>query len=519
MQTSSLAPLPEVQRVRGTNDYLPPDASRLHALADRLRGFFELYGYQAIDTPVLEPLELFLRKSGDEMTARMYTFSHWNRRLCLRPELTASVMRAYVNGMQERALPLRLHYAGPTFRYEKPQRGRFRQFTQVGVECIGASGPLADAEILRVACDALQAVGLSGYRLVVGHLGVVLRLLAQLGLSEHAQTLILGAMEHLARRGAEPEAVAERILGLLGFPQPGGNGALGLDEPEAGLLHEFVARFGERGATRVAADLLALGGLPLEGGSRAVEEIVARLLDKAGRADPSPAVRTAIAFIVRLRDLAGPPERALPALEQLLAEHALPTSPLAEIRQALDMFHCYGAAPAEICVDLSLGRGLWYYTGLVFEIYHESAQGSLQLCGGGRYDELVRALGGHDPVPACGFAFGLERVDLALTEDLAQPAVEPATQALVVPLAQEDAPLAIRAAESLRAAGLRVELDVRGLGARGALRRADRTGIPLVVLIGEREREQGVALLRRMRAHAEERVPLDELPAAARRAL
>ena len=125
MQTIS-TPLPEAQRVRGTLDLLPEDAARLRNLGDRLRQFFELYAYQGIDTPVLETLDLFLRKSGDEIAARMYTFTHWNRKLCLRPEFTASVMRAYVNGMQERALPLRLQYAGPTFRYEKPQRGRYR---------------------------------------------------------------------------------------------------------------------------------------------------------------------------------------------------------------------------------------------------------------------------------------------------------------------------------------------------------------------------------------------------------
>src|SRR6267154_2160355 len=113
-----------VQRVRGTNDVLPPHDARLRALESGLRRNFERFGYQGIQTPILEPLELFLRKSGDEIVARMYAFSHWNRRLCLRPELTASVMRAFVDGLQGHALPLRLQYAGPSFRYERPSRGR-----------------------------------------------------------------------------------------------------------------------------------------------------------------------------------------------------------------------------------------------------------------------------------------------------------------------------------------------------------------------------------------------------------
>src|SRR3954453_12595689 len=134
---------PAIQRVRGTTDVLPPDDARLRRLEARLRDGLERFGYQGIQTPIIEPLELFLRKSGDEIVARMYSFSHWNRRLCLRPELTASVMRSFVGELQGRGLPQRLPYAGPSFRYERPSRGRSRQFTQVGVELIGAAGPAA----------------------------------------------------------------------------------------------------------------------------------------------------------------------------------------------------------------------------------------------------------------------------------------------------------------------------------------------------------------------------------------
>src|SRR5215470_722588 len=86
-----------IQRVRGTADVLPPGDARLRRLESNLREGFERFGYQGIQTPIIEPLELFLRKSGDEIVARMYAFSHWNRRLCLRPELTASVIRSYIS--------------------------------------------------------------------------------------------------------------------------------------------------------------------------------------------------------------------------------------------------------------------------------------------------------------------------------------------------------------------------------------------------------------------------------------
>ncbi|MGE3913913.1 MAG: ATP phosphoribosyltransferase regulatory subunit, partial [Chloroflexota bacterium] len=303
------------------NDALPPDDARLRGLTQVLRGHFERFGYRGIDTPVLENLDLFLRKSGEEIAARMYSFTHWNRKLCLRPEMTASVMRAYVNHLRERPLPVRVHYAGPTFRYEKPQRGRYRQFTQVGIECIGAEGAAADAEVLAAACTAVSRVGLRGSRLVVGHLGVVLQLLEQLGIDEHGQNLILGNMEALARRGADPDEVVPRVLALMGVT----NGTHRDDEmtddgddQSVSLLPSLLSEFGSEGAAHVASDLLARANLVLEGGTRTPEEIVSRLVAKAGRLDPTDRVSRAVDFIIQLQRLSGPPDQAFGRIAALL---------------------------------------------------------------------------------------------------------------------------------------------------------------------------------------------------------
>lgn len=509
----------EIQRVRGTNDFVPPDEARLRGIVERLREAFELYGYAGIETPIIENLDLFLRKSGEDIVARMYSFTHWNRQLCLRPEYTASVMRAYVNHLQDRPLPLRLSYAGPTFRYEKPQRGRYRQFTEVGVECIGGAGPAADAEVLRLAARGLERVGLREYRLVVGHLGVVLQLLRQLGVDEHAQALILGSMEPLARRRVEREAIVARILGLVGYGAAAiGNGPLEDEQDDGTSLPGLLREFGAEGAARVTADLLERANLSLEAGTRTPEEIVERLLAKASRADPTGQVQAAASFILRLNELAGPPERALPALGELLRERALDPGPLCEVEQALELFAAHGGRAAGVTVDLSLGRGLRYYTGMVFEGYHDGPGGPLQVCGGGRYDELVRALGGRASVPACGFSFGLERLDLAL-DGREQVERRAAVEVLLAPLEAGDLPTAAGLAERLRDAGLRVELDVKPRGARASLRHADRVGVPLVVLVGQRERERGEVVLRRMGSREERTVPWVGLVAEVERLL
>ncbi len=503
----------EIQRVRGTNDVIPPESALLSELARNLRAHFELYGYQAIDTPLIENLDLFLRKSGEEIAARMYTFTHWNRKLCLRPEFTASVMRAYVNHLQDRSLPVRLHYAGPTFRYEKPQRGRYRQFTEVGLECIGGEGAAADAEVLAAACGALRAVGLRRYRLVVGHLQAVLQLLRQLGIEEHGQALILGDMENLARRRADREQVVNRVLALMGVGSMDGEESA----EDSGLLPSLMAEFGSEGAAHVAADLLGRANLVLEGGSRSPEEIVERLLSKASRPDPTEQVRRATDFIVRLHQLAGPPPEVFGRLEALLVQHGLKPEPLREVERALTLFDRHELGKSEVIVDLGLGRGLRYYTGLVFEIYHDGTGGAAsQLCGGGRYDDLVRSLGGRDQVPAVGFSFGLERVRLALDSEQGAEPRPWEVDALVVALEAEDEPDAVGLASELREAGITVELDVRRRGVKANLRHADRQRIPLVVIYGQREREQGRPVVRDMRTRQEVQVERSDLLAAVR---
>ena len=506
----------EVQRVRGMNDQLPGDDARLRALTAHLRDHFERFGYRGIDTPVLENLDLFLRKSGEEIAARMYAFTHWNRKLCLRPELTASVMRAYVGSLRDRPLPVRVHYAGPTFRYEKPQRGRYRQFTQVGIECIGASGPSADAEVLAAACGALERAGLSRFRLVLGHLGVVLQLLEGLGIDEHGQNLILGNMEALARRGADPDEVLPRILGLMGVGEPAALGEDDEDETRS-LLPSLIAEFGAEGTAHVAADLLSQANLALEGGARTPEEIISRLVAKAGRPDPTERVSQAIDFIVQLQRLAGPPEVAFGRIGALLAEHELDLAPLREIERALALLPSYGVDRPEVIVDLSLGRGLRYYTGLVFELHAEAVGGvSSQVGGGGRYDDLVRSLGGRDGIPACGFSFGLERLKMALDAEGTTPGGDRSIDVVVAPIDEADEPPAVAIATRLRQVGLDVEVDVRRRGVKANLRHADRERVPYVVIVGERERADGRALLRDMTSRSERVLDAEALVEAVR---
>jgi histidyl-tRNA synthetase len=153
-----------IRTVKGTRDLLPPDSAVWGAVEETARRVFSRYGYQEIRTPVIESTELFVRSVGettDIVGKEMFSFEdRKGRSLSLRPESTASVVRAFVqHGLREGALPARLFYFGPHFRYERPQKGRYRQFHQIGAELIGDSGPASDAELLSMLVRFLEYLG------------------------------------------------------------------------------------------------------------------------------------------------------------------------------------------------------------------------------------------------------------------------------------------------------------------------------------------------------------------------
>ncbi len=164
--------------LRGTKDILPEEMDRWRTVEDSVRRIFGLYGFEEIRTPIIEPLELFVRAVGEEtdiVHKEMFTLSCGDETACLRPENTASVVRAVVQHSLHRAIasgyPARYYYLGPMFRYERPQKGRQRQFHQIGAEILGAAEPLADAETLEMLWRFLGELGVAEKELVLNTLG------------------------------------------------------------------------------------------------------------------------------------------------------------------------------------------------------------------------------------------------------------------------------------------------------------------------------------------------------------
>jgi histidyl-tRNA synthetase len=169
-----------VSKPRGTRDFLPEEMARRRKVESKLREVIQKWGFGEIITPTFEELELFTLKSGEGVIGELYNFiDKGDRDMTLRPELTAPVMRAYVNEMQSFTKPIRLFYFENCFRYERPQKGRYREFWQFGAELIGSNKPEADAEVIALAMALISAVGIQG-DLNIGNLSVLRSLIAQI---------------------------------------------------------------------------------------------------------------------------------------------------------------------------------------------------------------------------------------------------------------------------------------------------------------------------------------------------
>jgi histidyl-tRNA synthetase len=465
-----------IERLRGMHDRLPETYEQQRWVMDRLSAFLAQADYNPVDPPILERSELFQSSFGQELWQNLYTFRLHNRDLCMRPEFTASICRLYLDHYQQQALPLRFQYAGPVFRYETPGRGRYRQHTQFGIEMFGGHIISADAEILQLACEALNKLQINSYRLELGHIGVVSGFINRLQLDDHAARLLLSLMEQISRSD-EGEQIAQARLESL-YPA---------DSAGESEMNSNSMRTVSVGNAHLLASLLSSISVTF-GSDDARHEIVERFLWKMERSEQRRRILNALEFLRALHAISGSPPEVFGALRDLLARYQLDPEPLAELKQLVGVIEQSAVTNQQIVLNLALGRGVSYYTGLVFEIHALNENGfDTQLCGGGRYDNLLRAVGGTRDINACGFAFGVERL-IPLIPKSQFPFVKK-TQAFIIPVNTRNMSYALRIAKIAREVGLRVEVDVTEHGVGAGLKLASKKEIPWALIVGEDEQQ------------------------------
>ncbi len=385
-----------IQAIRGMNDILPDQTPYWRRLEDTVQGVLAAHGYQEIRLPLVEKTELFRRSIGevtDIVEKEMYTFEDRNGdSLTLRPEGTAGCVRAGIeNGLLYNQVQ-RLWYAGPMFRHERPQKGRYRQFYQIGVEAFGMSGPDIDAELLFMTARIWRQLGLQEVRLQINSLG-----------------------------SAEARAVYRKTL--------------------VEYLAAHQERLDEDSRRRLYTNPL-------------------RILDSK-----NPDMQSLIAGAPRLMDYLDDESRV----------H------FEELKALLD------AASIPYEINPRLVRGLDYYCKTVFEWVTDQLGAQGTVCAGGRYDGLVEQLGGK-PTPAAGFAMGLERlVTMMELSGIAPTDQKPHAYLVMVGQAAERRGMIL--AERLRnvCPGLRLLVNCGGGGFKSQLKRADKSGADVALILGEDE--------------------------------
>lgn len=380
-------------------DYLPGAYYLRQKLRRQFAQHFEGYGYQGIELPIIEEVDLHLRKTGQGVKRWLYRFQdRTERELCLRPEITASVVRALLPQFDQVPLPLRLHYQGPVFRIPD-------QTTQVGVELIGLGGEMAEAECIEIAFMGLEQLGLTDLELVLSHMGPVMGMVETWIQEERYRDFVVESYSNLGRDLPTVADLAHRLgeLGLLPSDSPLPESQRQLAQLLAGLGHgqSRVLLTGLLEMLQVTSD---------QGPTRDTGEMVERLVTKLDRVNQQVGVRKFIEAVQELARIQGPAQASLEALAQFLDRYQLALAPHQALTNLLGLLTRTNLPRNAIQLDFSFGRTLHYYSGLIFEIRHRGKT----LCGGGRYDGLLRSLGNGTDCPTVGFSYHLEHIAAAL---------------------------------------------------------------------------------------------------------
>lgn len=411
---------------KGTFDILPQadepwqESHLWHFFEEKVYDATAIFGFEEIRTPLFERTELFLRGVGDSsdiVTKEMYTFDDkGGRSMTLRPEMTASVVRAFVQHHLHQKSPLhKLFYMGPMFRYDRPQAGRYRQFHQMGAEIIGGKSPLYDAEMIDLSLQILQSLGLSGLQLFVNSVG---------------------------------EGDARRKF--------------------SSALRDYLpaSRLSEESQKRLETNPL-------------------RILDSK-----DPEDQKLLEEAPKLSDFLNPASQ----------EH------LARVIEQLETFG------HKAVVHPRLVRGLDYYNETVFEITAGGQNAQNALCGGGRYDGLLKMMGGPD-LPAVGFAMGIERVLQTLLATGHSPRKKPLCTLFIITLGEAALTKGLLLQHGLRQEKISVMMDYSGKKIKDQLKMASDRSCRFALILGEEELQSGYAELKNMVTRESHKVSWHDLPA------
>ncbi|MCE9650172.1 MAG: ATP phosphoribosyltransferase regulatory subunit [Parvibaculum sp.] len=365
-----------------------------------MRAVFERAGFSGVEPPLLQPADVFLDRSGEDIRRRLYVFTDpGGQELCLRPDLTIPTCRVYLeNGGAGEA---RLCYSGAAFSFEPQGSGRPTEFVQTGAEFFGAKdAEAADAEMLVLAAQAVRAGGLDGFDIEMGDLALFDALVDALDIPAGWRTRL---KRHFWRPAYFKELVARLAT----------NGGERADE-RSGLLAALDA-LDEKNARSVIEDVLDLAKIAPVGG-RSVAEIAERFLERAADRSAAPLSKDTAKLIDAFLALSMKPKDAAKRIRDLTKAAGIKIDKqIGALERRFELIEKKGVDLSRAKFETGFGRTLEYYTGFVFELRARGAGAEGAVAGGGRYDGLLQSLGAKTRVPAIGCAVTLERLNAALS--------------------------------------------------------------------------------------------------------
>jgi histidyl-tRNA synthetase len=454
--------MPRSEPARGMRDFLPEDVRRREYVIGIIKGVYERYGFEPLETPAVENLETLLGKYGDEGNKLIFKILKRGEHeatgqadLALRYDLTVPLARVVAQHQAKLPRLFKRYQIQPVWRADRPARGRFREFFQCDVDALGSTSPVIEAELCAAVADAMTALGFSDFQIRINHRRLLTSMLRSRGVPDdlHESTLIAldkldkvgrdGVMAELEQRGLSQHA-REAMDGFLAFSR---GAILGATAQNSRKMLAQAQQYLERDSMADTTDSGARNNLD----------------------------------------------------------------------QILELSERTAAAP-HMTYDPFLARGLSYYTGAIMEVNVADLAGSLG--GGGRYDNLVGMFSGQE-IPACGFSLGLERILVVMSErGMFPPTLASApADVLVAMFSASAAADAIRVADQLRASGLRVFVypDADKIGKQ--IKYADAQHIPYVAIVGDDEIKAGTVTVKDLAAQTQQTYEVSAAGAAIAEAL
>ncbi len=409
---------------RGTRDFLFEEKILRDEVTSTLKTIFELYGFNAFETPAFEKWEVLSSKyaGGAEILKETYRFQDQGKReLGLRYDLTVPLCRV-IAGNSSLPLPVKRYAIGSVFRDGPLKIGRYREFIQCDVDIVGSKTGLADAEIVSLTCDAFTALGID-YVVKVNNRKLLEGLLESMQVPANKLETVILSIDKLAKIGRD------------------------------GVQKELLEK-----------------GLSI------------------------PIAKKLLSVILELSELRA--DQVLFQCEKIIGQNAKAKQGLTEMKEVFDFLDNFGKTDA-VVLDISLARGLAYYTGLVVEVFAKNSEVKSSIAGGGRYDELIGKFANREAIPAVGISFGLDAINevLKLQDKGAKPK-KTLVSVYVIPI--KAIPQCISVANQLRAAGIRTAIDLMNRSISKNLEYASKQGINYVAIIGPKEAEAKKLTLRNL---------------------